>query len=200
MGLSFGETVGVGFLTAIATAVLSWGAQLLTAYLQRGNEREKYRREKALERYAELLLLVTQDINRAKEVQSIAALSVGKERLVELEKARFDTMNRLAQVSMVAVMHETHAELASLVLEIAKLQPFEPYVYTLAWGKPGYDESFTRHQTAITNLEQKTSALASKVKTVYGTDQLAQSARELLITFAGKVDEFYKTFSARMKQ
>lgn len=200
MGLSFGESIGVGFITAITTALLSWGAQLLTAFLQRGNEREKYRREKALERYTEFILLVTQDLNRAKEVQSIAVLSVGKERLGELDKTRFETLNRLGQVSMVIVMHETDSGLAQQVLEIAKLQPFEPYIYTLAWGQPGYDESFQRHQAAITRLEEKTAELAVAVKTAYGTGQLAKSVRDLLSISAGKVDEFFRALATRAKQ
>jgi len=199
MGLSFSETVTVAFFTATTTALLTWGGQVLVAYLQRGNDRERHSREKVLERYSELLSLLTQDVNRAKEIQSIAAISLGKERLPELIKERYDTMKRLGQLSMVILMLETRQEIASIVVELAKSQPFEPFLYSLDWSNTGYDESFQRHQAAITTLENKSTELAVAVKSAYGEDGLAKSLGTMMKTIANRIDEFYKSLLERQK-
>ena len=199
MGLSFSETVTVAVITATTTALLTWGGQVLVAYLQRGNDRERHSREKVLERYSELLSLLTQDVNRAKEIQSIAAISLGKERLPELIKERYDTMKRLGQLSMVILMLETRQEIASIVVELAKSQPFEPFLYSLDWSNTGYDESFQRHQAAITTLENKSTELAVAVKSAYGEDGLAKSLGTMMKTIANRIDEFYKSLLERQK-
>jgi len=199
MGLSFSETVTVAFFTATTTALLTWGGQVLVAYLQRGNDRVRHRREKVLDRYSELLSLLTQDVNRAKEIQSIAAISLGKERLPELIKERYDTMKRLGQLSMVILMLETRQEIALIVAELAKSQPFEPFLYSLDWSNTGYDESFQRHQAAITTLENKSTELAVAVKSAYGEDGLAKSLGTMMKTIANRIDEFYKSLLERQK-
>jgi len=199
MGLSFSETVTVAFFTATTTALLTWGGQVLVAYLQRGNDRERHRREKVLDRYSELLSLLTQDVNRAKEIQSIAAISLGKERLPELIKERYDTMKRLGQLSMVILMFEPRQEIALIVAELAKSQPFEPFLYSLDWSNTGYDESFQLHQAAITTFENKTTELAVAVKSAYGEDGLAKSLGTMMKTIANRIDEFYKSLLERQK-
>jgi hypothetical protein len=46
--MSLEHAIIVGLCTAVATALLAWLGHILVAYLQQGNEKTKYFREKLL--------------------------------------------------------------------------------------------------------------------------------------------------------
>ncbi len=102
-GLTFIKTIFVALITAVISS-------LLTSYLQRRNEQNKFLRDKLIDRYSEFVAIASAELDRAK-MQAATALN-GRE-----DQDYTDLIHSTHQL-----MRSTHAQLARLYLQIRLLE------------------------------------------------------------------------------
>jgi hypothetical protein len=170
--MTFTETVVVAMCTVFATQILNWGGHLVVAYLQRGNERLKFFREKLLDRYSEFVAVATADLERGKSLLAALAFSGrGPEwdaRLAEIDSRRHTLRLDLLRLSLQIRLLEQDGALTSKVEGLAKAQPFMP---------PGeYFERFNELRGGIESFEKQLSELVDAVLAKHSTRALGGRA------------------------
>lgn len=164
--MSLGQAIIVGLCTAVATAVLAWLGHMLVAYLQRGNERTRYLRERLLDRYSEFVALAATDLDRARTVRAAMALG-GKDtdytEAAKVEDKRHTLRVDLLRASLQIRLLEADATLARRVEELAKGQPFMAYPFPARWGVGNYNELSDKFDAEIAAFDTQLAGLTAAV-------------------------------------
>ena len=137
---------------------------LVVQHIQAIYQRDNYRREKLQERYAEFAALLSLDIERSKDVDSIIISEMCEpDVIVRLEQRRHELRRELGKVALQIRLLEPDQELSGEVAKLARSQPFRPLLLPPRWGQGNYDERAREFSTAIREFEKEVDALTERV-------------------------------------
>jgi hypothetical protein len=146
-----------GLFAATSTVIGHW----FLTYLQRKNEERKHQRERLHERYSELVAIATDDIERAKTLQAMIALSGANDayperakRVMALENQRRKNGRELTRVFFQTRLLERDKSLIAKIKALVPAQPFLALPWPPQMGKGSYNERFDAFQKQIREFEQ----------------------------------------------
>jgi hypothetical protein len=165
---SFRETLTIGLFSASAAGVVAWLGYALSAFLQRHNDRVRYRREKLLERYSEFVGSASAVVELARQVESYVELVGGKINNADLEHLqakRHELRSCLSRVAFQIRLFEHHQPMKSKVQDIANSQPY----LMPNWGQTNYTDQFEQYKDKIALFEKKVIELTDAVLRTYSS-------------------------------